>query len=455
MVPPWEAGLIATGARRRRLPRQPRDPRRAADRARAEDRPQRRPRAPGRSSSRRATAARVWLSILGISWFFAVGAVLLAQFAPLVGQCCQAQAGGRDAVPARLLGRGRARLAGGEPAAQGRGLGPLRADLGAGAGRLHDRPVALDPRLSCPPRRARTSAGSSPTPGSWRILVDLPGIAFAGGMFIVPLYAILQTHSPAGGALADHRRQQHRQRRGHASRGRDRSSPAARGRGVGVPGLIVGMLGFATLVVALISCWLLPETVIKALVRAVLRLLYRVEVTGAREHAPAGRAAPWWWSTTCPSSTACCSPPSCPASRPSPSTRGSRSAWWVKPFLGLFDAFPVDPTNPMSAKAMVKAVQRRPHPGDLPGRADHRHRRADEGVRRPGHGRRQGRRADRPGADRRRPISRLSRGLRGKVRCAFPEDPADHPAAAPLRHHGRDERARSAAPSPGAGSTTR
>src|SRR3546814_7294114 len=32
-------------------------------------------------------------------------------------------------------------------------------------------------------------------------------------------------------------------------------------------------------------------------------------------------------------------------------------AWWVKPFLPLFDAFPVDPTNPLSAKAMVKAVR--------------------------------------------------------------------------------------------------
>ena len=29
----------------------------------------------------------------------------------------------------------------------------------------------------------------------------------------------------------------------------------------------------------------------------------------------------------------------------------------MKPVLPLFDAFPVDPTNPMSAKAMVKAVQ--------------------------------------------------------------------------------------------------
>ncbi|KAK0330002.1 hypothetical protein LTR94_034545, partial [Friedmanniomyces endolithicus] len=30
---------------------------------------------------------------------------------------------------------------------------------------------------------------------------------------------------------------------------------------------------------------------------------------------------------------------------------------WIKPFLKLFRAFPVDPTNPMAAKAMVKAVK--------------------------------------------------------------------------------------------------
>jgi acyl-[acyl-carrier-protein]-phospholipid O-acyltransferase/long-chain-fatty-acid--[acyl-carrier-protein] ligase len=32
-------------------------------------------------------------------------------------------------------------------------------------------------------------------------------------------------------------------------------------------------------------------------------------------------------------------------------------AWWVRPFIKLFDAFPVDPTNPMAAKGMVRAVQ--------------------------------------------------------------------------------------------------
>ena len=33
------------------------------------------------------------------------------------------------------------------------------------------------------------------------------------------------------------------------------------------------------------------------------------------------------------------------------------SRWWMAPALKLFRAFPVDPTNPMSTKAMVKAVK--------------------------------------------------------------------------------------------------
>ena len=33
--------------------------------------------------------------------------------------------------------------------------------------------------------------------GSWRILVDLLGVAMAGGLFTVPLYAILHESEPA------------------------------------------------------------------------------------------------------------------------------------------------------------------------------------------------------------------------------------------------------------------
>ncbi|MEM8744582.1 MAG: AMP-binding protein, partial [Pseudomonadota bacterium] len=36
-------------------------------------------------------------------------------------------------------------------------------------------------------------------------------------------------------------------------------------------------------------------------------------------------------------------------------------AWWLKPFLPLVDAFPVDPTNPMAVKSLIKEVQKDRH----------------------------------------------------------------------------------------------
>src|SRR5262249_28211641 len=50
---------------------------------------------------------------------------------------------------------------------------------------------ALPPRG---PRRSMVQFAWSP--GAWPILVELAVLAIAGGMFIVPLYAILQTNSP-------------------------------------------------------------------------------------------------------------------------------------------------------------------------------------------------------------------------------------------------------------------
>ena len=108
-------------------------------------------------------------------------------------------------------------------------------------------------------------------PGSWHVLVDLASIALAGGLFVVPLYAILQVRSAAG-------------KRSRIIAANNVVNAlvtvvlvavvsALLAGGVGVPS-VLGASGFATL--ALISCWLLPETVFKAIVRGLLRLLYRV-----------------------------------------------------------------------------------------------------------------------------------------------------------------------------------
>jgi acyl-[acyl-carrier-protein]-phospholipid O-acyltransferase/long-chain-fatty-acid--[acyl-carrier-protein] ligase len=294
----------------------------------------------------------VWLSILGISWFFAVGAVLLAEFAPLVSGVLGAR---QDVATLFLLvfsvgvalgSIGVNKLLAGEVSARyvpvaALGLAAFMIDLW---------------RATSGFEIATAGAGISQflaTAGSWRILVDLAGIAFAGGVFIVPLYAILQTHSAAG----------ERSRTIAANNIVNAVVTVAMvailtvllGAGVSIPA-IIAVLGFATLGVALVSCWLLPETVIKSLTRATLRLLYRVEVAGEENMPQPGERA-----VVVVNHVSFLDGLLLAAFLPGKPTFAVHTriakAWWVRPFLGLFDAFPVDPTNPMSAKAMVPAVK--------------------------------------------------------------------------------------------------
>src|SRR5262249_31324379 len=118
-----------------------------------------------------------------------------------------------------------------------------------------------------------------------RIFVDLVAIAICGGIYVVPLYAIIQ----------------------------QRSDPAARARiiaagnimnalfmtGAAVATAILLAIGFTTpdlyLVLALMNagvaawiCKLLPEDTLRMLAQIVLRLAYRVEVRGLEHLEAAG-----------------------------------------------------------------------------------------------------------------------------------------------------------------------
>ncbi|TCP32826.1 acyl-[ACP]--phospholipid O-acyltransferase [Sphingomonas sp. BK235] len=294
----------------------------------------------------------VWLAILGISWFFSVGAILLSEFAPLVSGTLGAGAGvvtlfllvfSVSVAAGSLVVN---KLLGGEVSAR---YVPVAA-LGVAAFLIE---LWLATRHYTIAARGADVGAFVASEGSWPILLGLAGLAFAGGVFIVPLYAILQV----------------------------RTDPAERSRviaannivnamvtvvmvvivtvllamGTSVPG-IIGAMGFATLAVALISCWLLPETVFKSLVRALLVLFYRVDVHGAENMPQPGERA-----VVVVNHVSFLDGLLLAAFLPGKPTfavaTSIAKAWWVKPFLGMFDAFPVDPTNPMAAKAMVKAVR--------------------------------------------------------------------------------------------------
>jgi predicted MFS family arabinose efflux permease len=135
-----------------------------------------------------------WRSMLGISWFWLAGALYLSQFPSYV----RFTLGGEEAVVTLFLtvfSIGIAlgsllcnRLLGGRISARtvpwgALGIGLFSIDLwhaspaSAGAGPL----AGLGPFLA--------------DPGHWHILFDLFGIAVSGGVFVVPLYALLQAAS--------------------------------------------------------------------------------------------------------------------------------------------------------------------------------------------------------------------------------------------------------------------
>ncbi len=294
----------------------------------------------------------VWLCILGISWFFAVGAILLSNFPSLVANRL---AGGQAVAILFLLifSIGLAlgsllvnRLLKGRVSAK---YVPISALVMAGC--MIDLWLAI--HAFQPSIRGANMAQFVQSAGSTRILVDLAFLAISGGMFIVPLYTILQTNSPEA-----------ERSRVIAANNIINALVAAivtvvvavmLGKGVSLAGVIATM-GFATLIVALVSCYLLPETVIKRLIRTILELAYRVELIGKENMPKPGERA-----VVVVNHVSWLDGLLLAVFLPGKPVFAVHSAvvaaWWMKPALKLFRAFPVDPTNPMSTKAMVKAVK--------------------------------------------------------------------------------------------------
>lgn len=189
----------------------------------------------------------LWLAVLGISWFFGVGTVVTAQLAPLAHGVLGAGprlvtlfllvfsigvAGGSVLVSRLLGGVVSARYL---PAAA-LGMAAFLLDLWLAA-RLYTPAPAIG-------WRAFLGAAQG-----WHVLLALAGLSVAGGMFVVPLYAWLQTHADPA----------ERSRVIGANNVVNSVVTVAltlvavllTGRGAGVPE-IMGALGLATLPVALL-----------------------------------------------------------------------------------------------------------------------------------------------------------------------------------------------------------
>ncbi len=188
---------------------------------------------------------------------------------------------------------------------------------------------------------------------NWRISFDLLLIAICGGLYIVPLYTILQTRSEQN----------------HISRtiASNNVMNALFMVIAAVATIIMLAQGFsvtevfltAAIVnafVAVYICRLLPEALIKSLLRGVFKLLYRVEVHGL-EHYYRTQDRLLVVANHTSLLDAALIAAFLPDKLGFAINTYIAQKWWMRPFLLLVDVYPIDPANPMATKSIIELVR--------------------------------------------------------------------------------------------------
>ena len=300
----------------------------------------------------RARAIRpVWLSILGLSWFWTVGATLLTEFPVVARDTLHASGNVMTlllAVFAVGTGAGSllcARLLKGQVSAR---LVPFAA-LGISI-------FCLDFALAC---HAGASSGLV-TPaaflgslGGLRMLADLFCLAACGGVFSVPLYAIIQDRS----SPSDRSRMIAANNVVNAAFmvGGSAAAAALAWSGVDAPG-VLGITAAANLLVAAWIVRILPQEVMRSLFRFYFDVFHGVEVNGLENYRAAGDKVVIV-SNHLSFADACLIACYLPDSPTFAVHTRTADFWWAKPFLAAVDIFRVDIQSPFSIRRMVEAVR--------------------------------------------------------------------------------------------------
>ncbi len=188
---------------------------------------------------------------------------------------------------------------------------------------------------------------------SWRVIFDLFAMSVCAGLFSVPLYALIQ-HLSAPEEVS----------RNIAANNIVNAAFMAMsalvvamllGNGWSVPAILLGV-AIANFFVALYICKLLPRDVLKIIARFFFRLFYRVEVEGWDNYRAAGNKA-----VIVANHTSFLDGPLLAAFLPdTPSfaiNTHQAERWFVKPFLSILNLLPIDARNPMALKTLVREVQ--------------------------------------------------------------------------------------------------
>jgi acyl-[acyl-carrier-protein]-phospholipid O-acyltransferase / long-chain-fatty-acid--[acyl-carrier-protein] ligase len=298
----------------------------------------------------------LFLSILGISWFWLVGATFLSQFPILAKDVL----GGNEEVVTLLLtafavgiGVGSTlcgRLLKGEVSAKFIPIAAIAMTVF-----ITDFYIAVADRSG-----GETLVGAAvflATSENWRVLFDLVAIAVAGGLYSVPLYAILQNESAP----------EHRSRNIAANNivnslfmvAGALLAGAMLASGFTVPGILLA-LAIVNVVVAVYICRLLPHHLIKTIFVMILRPLFRVRVEGLENYRKAGERA-----VIVANHVSFLDGILLAAFLPGRPVFAVDThiaqQWWARPFLSIARTFTVDPTNPFATKSLVHEVRQGNH----------------------------------------------------------------------------------------------
>lgn len=288
-------------------------------------------------------------STLGITWFFALGGVLTQEMPPLA-----VQMGARPSVAVLLLAVFSVGVASGSLLVGRLQRGQVTARFVPASALVVALGViglSLSTRLDVP--AGADAATFMSTIAGWLVAANVMIVAVAGGVYVVPLYALLQTLGDPAKRSREIAANNVVNAVGMVAVAGAAAVLAASGASISTTFLLLGLAGLG---VAAYSCVLLPEASFKHLLKVVLRIAYRVDVSGADNMPAPGERA-----VVVVNHTSFLDAAVLAAFLPGKPTFAVATkiaeAWWMRPLMKLFDAFPVDPTNPMSAKAMVRAVK--------------------------------------------------------------------------------------------------
>jgi acyl-[acyl-carrier-protein]-phospholipid O-acyltransferase / long-chain-fatty-acid--[acyl-carrier-protein] ligase len=187
-----------------------------------------------------------------------------------------------------------------------------------------------------------------------RVLFDLAAIAFFSGLYVVPLFAVMQSR------CAPPRRARTVAANNIVNAlfmtGATILSAILIKAGFSARGLFL-CLGFGNALAALYTVRLLPQELVAHISRVIFRFLYGVEVKGIENYEAAGRKAVIVANHQSLLDGALISA-FLPERASFAINTHMAARWWVKPAFHLFKLLPIDPTNPMALRALVRELEK-------------------------------------------------------------------------------------------------